>query len=395
MRNGLRVGRIAGIDIHLDWSLLIIFSLVTLSLGGGLFPAWHPDWGSGVRWGTALAAAVLFFASVLVHELSHALVGRAQGMEINRITLFIFGGMAHLEREPHRWRAELWMAGVGPLTSLVLGVLFLILADLAAGPVPIDPENPAPGLAQLSPLATLLLWLGPVNIVLGVFNLVPAFPLDGGRVLRALLWGRSGDLRTATRHASRIGQGFAWLLMAAGVAMVLGLRVPFFGSGLVNGVWITFIGWFLNNAAMMSYRQLLVRETLDDVPVARVMRRDFVSLPPEVPLAAVVDDYFLTTDQRGFPVVEGGRLLGMLCLEDVKRVPREQWATTPARAVMTPLDRITQLSPGEDAAEALHALTRRAVNQLPVVEDGQVRGFVRREDILRLLSLYGDPRLTG
>lgn len=395
MQSGLHLTRIAGVDIYMDWSLIIIFLLVLLSLGAGVFPAWHPDWNPATNWLTAFFAAVLFFASVLVHELSHALVGRANGIDIRRITLFVFGGMAHLEREPHVWRAELWMAAVGPVTSLILGAIFIFLGSLIAGPVEIDPNQPGEALTALGPVSTLLLWLGPINIILAVFNLVPGFPLDGGRVLRAILWGLTGDLKRATRWASLMGQFFAWLLIAAGVAMILGIRVPIFGTGVVGGLWLAFIGWFLNSAALMSYRQLLVRETLEDVPVARLMRTDIVTVAPEKLLGELVDKYFVLGDQRAFPVVEGERFQGLICLRDVHGVPRDAWPETTVREIMRPADEVFQLSPQEDAADALFDLSRRGVAQMPVVENGRVRGLLRREDVLRWLSLYGEEASAG
>jgi Zn-dependent protease len=193
---------------------------------------------------------LLFFCSVLTHELSHAFVGRALGASIRRITLFVFGGMAQLEGEPRSWGAELWTAIVGPVTSLVLAVVFSMLAGATSGSSLFDPNNPTAALARLGTLPTLLLWLGQVNFMLGLFNLVPGFPLDGGRVLRAILWGVTGNLQKATRWASFLGQITAWALIGIGLAMVLGAQVPFFGTG-VGGLWLAFIGWFLNNAAMM------------------------------------------------------------------------------------------------------------------------------------------------
>lgn len=394
MFNGFRLGKIAGIDIQIDWSLLIIFLLVTFSLGAGVFPAWHPDWSLGLSWLTAFIAALLFFASVLVHELSHALVGRLQGIEIKRIVLFIFGGMAQMERDPHVWRAELWMAAVGPITSLALGFVFILLGSLAAGGAEIDPEQPRQTLTSLGPVATLLLWLGPVNVILGLFNLVPAFPLDGGRVLRAILWGTTGDMRLATRWASRIGQLFAWVLIAIGIAMMFGARVPIFGTGLVSGLWLAFIGWFLNNAALMSYRQLLVRDALEDVPVARVMQSRFDSVDPDLTVDQLVDEHMAPSDQRAFPVIQAGRFIGLVCPRDLRKIGRERWPQKKVRDIMTPADSLVHIAPSEDAADAMLALSRNNVNQLPVVENGQVRGLIRREDILRLLSLYGDPALA-
>jgi Zn-dependent protease/predicted transcriptional regulator len=386
---------IAGIDITVDWSLLIIFALITTSLASGLFPQWHPAWGPATCWLTALAAAVLFFASVLAHELSHSLVGRANGVPIRRITLFVFGGMAQMEDEPARWPAELWMAIVGPVTSLVIGALCVAAAGAGgistaaqAGSVPALERL----LASLDPGRTLLLWLGQINIVLAVFNLVPAFPLDGGRVLRALLWGATGDVRRATRLASALGQAFAWLLIGAGMAMLLGVSVPVFGGGAANGIWLAFIGWFLNNAALMSYRQLLTRELLHAVPVRRLMLTQIETVWPDMPLDMLVSNFLLRTEQRAFPVMEGERLAGLVCQRDVERVPAAQRHFRSVRDVMKTLDQIITARPDDDASEVLGLLARRDINQVLVVEDGRVEGLVRRADILRWLALHGSPK---
>jgi Zn-dependent protease len=389
MRNGFRLGRIAGIDVQVDWSLLIIFFLITFSLAVALFPAWHPDWSPALSVFMALIAAIAFFASVLAHELSHALVGRSRGIEVRRITLFIFGGMAHMENEPRTWRAELWMALVGPITSLLLGFAFLWLAGLFINPAAVQPEQPELSLAALGPLPTVLAWLGNINIILGLFNLVPGFPLDGGRVLRALMWGITGDMHRATRWASQGGQFFAWLLIAGGAAMMLGVHLPFFGTGLVPGLWLAFIGWFLNNAALVSYRQLLVREALEDVPVTRLMQTRFTSVSPDITVDALVHEHLLGTDQRAFPVFEDNHFLGITCLQDIRRIPRGDWPQTRVRQIMTPAENLVYADASDDAASLLERLARRQVNQLPVLERGELRGFVRREDIMRWLSLHG------
>lgn len=388
MRNGFRIGQLAGIHVYLDWSLLIIIFLISTSLAVGLFPAWHPDWDPMLSWTTAIAAAVLFFASVLAHELSHALVGRATGIRVERITLFVFGGMAHMENEPRAWQSELWMAAVGPLTSVVLGIIFLTLSGLITGPVALDLEDPSQALSALGPAATLLFWLGRINIILALFNLVPGFPLDGGRVLRAILWGITRDLRKATRWASRLGQAFAWLLILNGFAMMLGMRVPFFGAGPIAGIWLAFIGWFLNNAAMVSYRQLLVRESLEHVPVARIMQTQYLSVAPDLDLASLVDQHLMRSGQRSFPVEQEGRFLGMVCLHDIRKVEIGLRATTTVSEIMTPADRLTTVRPQDDAAEALSLLASRDVNQIPVTENDTLRGLVRREDILKWLTLH-------
>jgi Zn-dependent protease len=374
--------------ITLDWSLLIIFMLITITLAAGILPAWHPDWGSFTVLLTAASASILFLASVLVHELSHAVVGRHLGIEVRRITLFVFGGMAHMENEPHNWRAELGMAIAGPVTSLVLGFVFLFLAGLVSGPIEMDPQHPLEAVAKLNPLATVLFWLGPINVMLALFNMIPGFPLDGGRVLRAILWGVSGNLMQATRWATLGGQGFAWLLIGSGFAMIFGMQVPIFGSGPVAGLWIALIGWFLNNAAQMSYQRVMLQESLGDLPVTRVMHRDYQVVAPATLVQTLVDEHLLGTSQRAFPVVEGDRLLGLVCLADVRKLAAEQRAITPVSELMTPLSGLHRLSPSDKASDAMIRLAGYQVNQLPVVEDGRLLGLISREDILKWLTLH-------
>ena len=388
---GVRLGRIAGIEVLMDWSLLFIFVLILVSLAGGVFPAWHPDWSPGLIWVTALGAAILFFVSVLLHELAHAVVGRRGGVTIRRITLFMFGGMAQMENEAPSWRAELMMALAGPFTSFALGILFAALAGAIAGPIEINPQDPAAAFSALGPVPSLLAWLAQVNIILAIFNLVPGFPLDGGRVLRAIMWGITGDFLAATRRASRAGQVIAWMLMAIGFLMVLGLQVPFFGTGPVSGLWLIFIGWFLNNAAVMSYRQLIVRDSLEGVPVSRLMQTRFTRVDPDMPVATLLDEHVMASGQRAFPVEQDGRLIGMVCLRDLNKRGRDAWGVTTVREIMTPVDRLTTVSPRDEAFDVLAVLGQRDLNQLPVVDNGRLVGMIRREDILKWLSLHTTP----
>lgn len=393
--SGLRLGSISGIDIVADPSLAIIFVLILFVLASGVFPAWHPQWSAWLCWMTAAGAALLFFGSVLVHELSHALLGRRRGVQIRAISLFMFGGVAQMEGEPPSWRAELAMAAIGPVTSFALGIAFLALASLARGPLHIDPNDPRAALAALGPLATLLFWLGPVNIMLGLFNLVPGFPLDGGRILRAMMWAMSGDLRRATHWASLAGRAFAWLLVSAGVLMMLGIPVPPFGSGLVNGLWLAFIGWYLNNAALLSYRELLLRETLEHVPVSRLMLTHFVRISPQMRIETLIDEHVMASGQRAFPVELDGRLIGMVALGDLQKCKRAQWHELTVGNVMTPAADLATISPDVPALEGLATLTRRDLGQLPVVRDEKLVGLLRREDILRWFALHASAHATS
>lgn len=384
---GMTLGKLFGVRIALDWSLFVALWLIALSLALGLFPAWHPDWSPALRWGVAVVAAVMLFVSVLIHELSHALVARRYGLEVRSINLFVFGGVANIEREPETPRAELLMAIVGPLTSIGLGLLFLLLGGWLAR----LGDNPERLMRDLGPTATMLFWLGPLNLFLGLFNLLPGFPLDGGRVLRAIVWRVTGDLQTATRWASRSGQAIGLVLVFAGLSMIFGARLPIFGTGMVSGLWIALIGWFLASAAAMSYRQLVVMHLLEGVPVRRLMRQDFVVIPPSLSIARMVDEHLMRTDQRAFPVLDDDRLAGIVCLDDVRTVDRDVWSEVAVGEIMTPLAALETVRPDEELTQALRAFSRRDVEQLPVVQDDRLVGVLRRRDILKWLELQA-PR---
>ncbi len=390
MRNGFKIGRILGINIYVDWSWLFIFFLVTGNLGMALFPQLHPDWGPALTWGTAILASLLFFASVLAHELAHSVVAKSRGIPVRNITLFLFGGVSNIQREPPSPGAEFIMAIVGPLMSFVLGIIFLLLGAISAAGVGNPFTDPFRFMAGLGPVPTLLLWLGPINIVLGIFNLIPGFPLDGGRVLRSILWGTSHNLRRATRWASWAGQAVAWLFIIAGVAMIFGVNVPFFGTGFIGGLWLAFIGWFLNNAAVQSYQQVIVEDILEGVPVAQLMRGNAPTVGPDTTVGVLVHDYIMGTDEQAFPVVENDCLAGLVCLEDVRKVPRERWDMTTVREIMTPASKLAVASPREDATEALNDLARQDVRQVPVVQDCHLVGMLRQRDVMRWLQLHSE-----
>ncbi len=387
-QSGLRIGQLAGIELRIDWSLAIVFWLIVGNLGLGLLPTLHPGWAPALRWTIAVAAALLFFASILVHELAHALVARARGVPVEGITLFIFGGVARMGAEPKSPATEFLMAAVGPLTSLVIGLLCLLIAgtSLPAGTTGIH----ALALSRLGPVATVLMWLGSVNITLAVFNCLPGFPLDGGRVLRAVLWWLTGNLRQATRWATGIGRAFACLLMVAGLMMLFGFSVPFLGRGFVQGLWLLFIGWFLNNAALRSYQQLVMSETLTEVPVGRVMRKNPQTVPPELSVSGLVDR-FLDTADHCLAVMDGPVFRGLVCETDLGKISRQGWDTTPVERIMTPVGALVIARPDEPVAEALRRLAENDVDQLPVIEDGALRGLLRRGDIIRWLELSGGP----
>jgi len=380
---GLRLGAVRGIEIVADWSLLLVFALVLVNLGAGVFPTWHPDWSSGLTWGLAAVAAVAFFGSILVHELSHALVGRAKGITVRRITLFIFGGMAQMEDEARTPGAEFAMTIVGPLTSLAIGVACLFAAPAFSGGASFTAGASAEeAFGALGPVATLLVWLGSINILLAAFNLIPGFPLDGGRVLRAGLWRATGDLRKATRWASRVGQGFGIALLAFGVTLML-------GGGLGQGLWLILIGWFLSSAAKASYQQLVFKQALDGVEVADVMRSRIHRVAADVTLDRFVDEYVVATGQAVFPVVgEGDRFLGLVAANRAQGVERERWQETAVSEVMVPVDDVPTVGPHASARAALQAISRTpGVDEVAVADGGRFQGLVRLADLARWVSL--------
>lgn len=392
MRSGFKIGRIFGIEIRVDWSWLFIFALVSWNLAF-VFGQIHGDWSVVLRWGMALVAALLFFASVLAHELAHSLVARARGMSVRNITLFLFGGVSNIQREPPSAITEFLMAIVGPLTSVVLGIILALIAAFSVGPVGNAIADPQQMMSQLGPVTTLLLWLGSVNVMVGLFNMIPGFPLDGGRVVRSILWAITDDLRQSTRWAAWLGQGIAWLLILTGIAMVFGVQVPVLGSGLINGLWLAFIGWFLNSSARQSYRQVVVHDVLEDVPVERMMHRNPVSVSPGTSVESLVHDHIMKSDDYGFPVLDESQIVGMVTLDDVRSVERDNWSTTTVRDIMTPVEDLAIVSPDEEAAEALDILQQRDVRQLPVMRDGKLAGILRRRDIIRYLQLQSDTEL--
>lgn len=388
MRKGIRIGRIFGIDIRIDWSWLIIFLLVTWNLGT-MFGELHGDWRTTLQWGIAVIAALLFFASVLAHELAHSLVAKARGVPVRSITLFMFGGVSNIQREPDNPGGEFLMAILGPLTSIVIGFILVSIAGVSGG-LSATLQNPSEVIGQLNPATTLLLWLGSINMTLGVFNLIPGFPLDGGRVLRSILWSLTDDLRRATRWASWVGQGIAWAMIISGISMAFGAQVPFFGSGLSNGLWLIFIGWFLNGASARSYQKVVVQDILEGVPVRRMMRTDPPTVSPDIPVSSLVHQHVMRRDDHAFPVLESGRVVGIVTLDDVRAVNRDEWDRVAVQNIMTPIDELAAVETNSDAAEAMKMLSGRDVRQLPVLRDGQLAGVLRRRDIIQWLHLESE-----
>jgi Zn-dependent protease/CBS domain-containing protein len=386
MNKGFSIGKIFGITINIDWSWILIFLLIVWNLAA-VFGQFHPDWALSLSWGAAIVAALLFFASVLAHELAHSLVAKAQGVPVRRITLFLFGGVSNIQREPASPLGEFIMAILGPLTSLILGAVLLWIAGSTNIFLGTASGNSVQVMRQLGVVSTMLLWLGSINILLGVFNMTPGFPLDGGRVLRSILWAITGNLQRATRWAAGVGQLIAWLMIVGGIAMIFGVSLPFFGTGFLNGVWLAFIGWFLNSAAEQSYQQTVVQDVLEGVTVERIMRREPPTVAPDISVNTLIHEHIMSADDHAFPVMENSHLLGLITLEDVRKVPSVRRDETAVREVMTPANELVIARPEEEAAEALLDLSRRDVRQLPVMQNDSLVGLLRRRDIVRWLHL--------
>ncbi|HBH03254.1 MAG: hypothetical protein A2W08_09060 [Candidatus Rokubacteria bacterium RBG_16_73_20] len=357
--------RVVGIPVRVHASWLVIFGLIAWSLSVGYFPQVLPDVPVAAHWVGGAAAALLLFVSVFLHELSHAIVARRSGLTVSGITLHVFGGVSQLEDEPRFPGVEFLIAIVGPLTSfLVAGVAALATA-----------------VAGARPMATAILqYLVLVNIVVGVFNLVPGFPLDGGRVLRAILWKVTGDLQSATVAASRAGTAVAFVLIALGI--LRGLTGEFLG-----GLWLVLIGLFLRQAAAGSYQQVVLRRALSPLAVRDVMAREVFHVGPDLPLTRVADDFFWPHHVSSFPVVEGGRVIGIVSIHRLGDIPRARWAETPVRQVMRALDDSLAAAPGDSLWTAFEKLSRNGLGRLAVVEDGGLAGYLSLKDVLHVLGL--------
>jgi Zn-dependent protease len=365
MGNTLTLFRVAGIPVRVHVSWLVIYGLLAWSLSVGYFPQVLPDLPVRTYWVSGLVAALLLFVSVFLHELSHSVVARSRGLAVKAITLHVFGGVSELEREPDHPGLEFWMAIAGPLASFAIGGL----AFLAAGLVD---ARPAP--------AAILRYLALVNVVVGVFNLVPGFPLDGGRILRAALWRSRGDLQWATRVASRAGSIVGLVLMGLGV--LRGLTGEFLG-----GLWFVLIGLFLRQAAEGSYQHLVLRRTLGPLAARDVMTRDVVHVPADLSLAAAVDDVFWRHHVTSFPVLDGDRVVGILSVHELGSVARDRWATTPVREIMRPLGDSLVASPGDPLPETLAKLSGNGLGRVAVIERDRLVGYLSLKDVLHVLTV--------
>jgi len=366
MGGSFSLGKIYGIQFRIHYSWFIIFVLITVSLSWQYFPYTYPHWRMLTYWLTGIATSLLFFSSVVAHELAHSLVGRANGIPMRSITLFLFGGVAHMGREAREHRAEFRMAMAGPLASLVIGGIFfgiyLLLQNISA------------------PIAALAFWLAQINVVLAIFNLIPGFPLDGGRVFRSLLWRFTGNYRRATRVAVEVGRGVGYLFVAAGIVLMF-----LYPGRWFNGLWLAFIGLFLSYMATASYRQAQWQATLQGVRVADVMTTYCPVISPDMSISQVVREYIFTGGHHCFMVAVSGELRGILTLQNIKSVDRKKWDTAAVSNVMTPLERLKVVPPEEEVLSVIEQMEEYGIGQMPVVSEGRIIGLIARDDVLRLL----------
>jgi Zn-dependent protease/predicted transcriptional regulator len=365
VKSSWRLMKIAGIDIGIHYTWILIFVLLSWSLAQGFFPQLYPEWNTVTYWITGVVAALLLFGSVLLHELAHSLVARARGMTVNSITLFIFGGVSNLEEEPEKPKIELAMSIVGPLTSLALAGIFWGLLQLVGD--------------QQSPLAATFVYLALINAILAGFNLLPGFPLDGGRVLRSILWDRTGSLVKATNIAATVGRFMGWGLIAFGLFQI-------FAGNFVGGIWFAFIGWFLSNSADASRREITLREQLSSVRIKDVMTTNPTGIDPDTSVAELVSNVFRKQHGRAVPVCQNDQVLGIVTVTDVKGLPQEKWEETAVKEIMT-REPLYSVTPEDDLNTALRLITKHDINQILVLQDDKCAGLVSRSDILSHLQL--------
>jgi len=363
----IRIARLLGIDIRIHFSWFLIFFIVVLSLADS-FGAENVTWSDTKSFVIAVIAAVLFFLSVLGHELAHAVVARRFGMDVSSITLFVLGGVANLAKEPPSAISEFLMAAAGPATSIVIGLIGITIAVFAPSLI-----QSAPALQPIQPVAK---YIGTINLYLAAFNLLPGFPLDGGRVFRSIIWGILKDRLAATRIAARGGQVVAAFLVLAGV--VLAFRL----DATINGLWLAFIAYFLWNAATSTLQQERITSVVSGAKVGPLMTTDFKSTPPGVMVGQVIRDLVLPMNLRAIPVVSGERFVGLVAIGDLRKVDQARWAETPVEAVMTPASEFPTVSPDDPLSTALERFGATDLPLLAVIKDGRLVGVLYREAVI-------------
>ncbi|MGO9417215.1 MAG: site-2 protease family protein [Syntrophobacteraceae bacterium] len=369
-RHTIPVGRILGIPIGLDYSWFLIFALLTWTMAVGYYPSEFKNWPAAQYWIMGGVTAIMLFVSVLLHELGHSVVAMHYKIPVRSITLFIFGGVSLIGAEPPGAAAGFWISIAGPVVSFALAAFFSLTQPFFAG---------------ITPLLALFQYLAYINIALGLFNLIPGFPLDGGGVFRAIVWGVTRNMRRATLIAANAGRFISYFFIIFGVWQM-------FGGNFVNGLWIAFIGWFLENAAMGQVRQLALQDILAGHKVSQAMNRQYATLPADTTLQHLVDDHILGGGRRSFVVKRGNDVIGLLTLHQIKDIPRSEWPEMTAAKAMIPIEQTKRVRPDEELWAAMEEMDRDGVNQLPAMTDGQIQGMLSREDIFSYLSTLRELR---
>ena len=371
VRSQIKLGKIFGIEIGLHYSWFLIALLIVTSLYAEFHKS-NPSLGDGVILAMAIATGLLFFASLLLHELSHSVFARSHGIPVKEITLFALGGVSQLEKDPATATIEFWMAFAGPLTSAAIGLICLAVR-LATG-------------ATSAPLTAMLSWLGYINFALAGFNMIPGYPLDGGRMLRAILWWKTGEMERATRLASKVGQVVGLLFIVWGISQ-------FFGGAGVGGLWISFIGWFLLTAARESYVQVGLAKAFEGVTAGDVMTSDCPALDGNLNIEHFVHDELLRTGRRCFVILQNGNIAGLLTPHEVKEIDRARWPYTTLSDVMRPLEDLHTVPVDTPLKNALEIMGKEDLNQLPVMTDGRLMGILSRAHILDYLRTRADLKV--
>jgi len=361
--HSIALGRLFGIPLELDYSWFLIFALMTWMLAVSYFPTEFAGWPPTEYWLVGAATAVMLFVSVLLHELGHSIVAQRYQIVVRRITLMVFGGVSDIATEPPSAGAEFWMAIAGPAVSFALAGIFTLLR---------------PVVTSIQSLLALVTYLAYINAILGLFNLIPGFPLDGGRVFRAIIWSATKNLRRATLIAANVGRFIAFGFILIGVWQAL-------TGNLINGIWIAFIGWFLESAAVGQIQQQMLTRLLQGHKVREAMSTKFATVSAEETLQQLIDEKILAGGGRSFVVEDAGEPVGFLTIHQVREVPREQWDRTTTRERMMPLSKTHSIPPDEGMMEAMKEMDSDGVNQLPVMLEGQMLGLLSRESIITYL----------
>lgn len=371
IKNSIVIGKIRGIEIEINISWLVIFGLITFMLATNYFPQTYPNWTTALTWGVSLIISLLFFSSLLAHELSHSIVSKNLGLDVKKISLFILGGIAQIEKEPEKASDEFKIAIAGPAMSvflfLVFGALARIFTNLNLSEVLIAPT----------------LYLSQVNLIVAIFNMIPAFPLDGGRVLRSIIWHFKGDVRVATKVASFLGIVFAYMLIFLGVLGIL-------SGNTINGVWLIFIGWFLNQQSKGSYQSMVISNIFEGVKLREIMTKEVISVPSDILVERVIEDYFYKHNFVSFPVVEGRVVRGIITLDRLKTITKEERRVKCAEDILIPISENLRVSESDSVSSAMEKIFSNNVGRVLVMNEHELVGIVSRSDILKYIKINGE-----